>query len=290
MRQSFLGSLGQICQKKIKQLSPMSEKKSEREERAKLLGFNTDGFTEYMWTMFETKPFDSIDSINEFKRWSEELEKSEERTTKKKVHGETTDDFSLPNETPVLPDDNSKRFVSPDELREKSIALAKVIWESKFRPTFIIGLWRGGAAPALYVQELLAYLGCKADHVPIKTSSYVGETQNKEIKVYGLSYIVERANVDDCLLFVDDIFQSGRTIQEVLLQLKQQMRANFPKDIRVATLFVKKGKNETDITPNYFLEETSQWVVFPHELEVLSLKEIMTHWKFNPLAPLEPKE
>jgi hypothetical protein len=142
----------------------------------------------------------------------------------------------------------------------------------------------------MYIQELLAFLGNETDHIAVRTSSYVGTEQKTEIKVHGLHYIVENANADDRVLIVDDIFESGRSIEKVVTELKKQMRNNFPKEVRVATLLAKDGKRKTDIVPNYYVEKTNQWIVFPHELEGLSLKEIATHRGFNPFAPLEPEE
>lgn len=184
----------------------------------------------------------------------------------------------------------NKRFINPNELQSMSFDLGKTVWDHGFRPTFIIALWRGGTPIAMYIQELLAFLGNETDHIAIRTSSYVGTEQQTEIKVHGLHYIVENANADDRVLIVDDIFESGRSVRAVMTELKKQMRNNFPKEVRVATLLVKEGKNKTDIVPDYYVEKTNQWIVFPHELEGLSLKEIMTHKGFNPFAPLEPKK
>lgn len=184
----------------------------------------------------------------------------------------------------------AKRFINPNELQSMSLDLGKIVWDSRFRPTFIIALWRGGTPIAMYIQELLAFLGNETDHIAIRTSSYVGTEQKEEIRVHGLHYIVENANADDRVLIVDDIFETGRSIKAVTTELKKQMRQNFPKEVRVATLFVKEGKNKTDIVPDYCVEKTNQWIVFPHELEALSLKEIMTHKGFNPFAPIETKK
>ena len=42
----------------------------------------------------------------------------------------------------------------------------------------------------------------------------------------------------------------------------------------VATPYYKPNKNESKYKPDYYLHETDQWLVFPHELEGLSLEEI----------------
>jgi hypothetical protein len=57
------------------------------------------------------------------------------------------------------------------------------------------------------------------------------------------------------------------------------MRRNMPKDIRIATAWFKPKYNLTDIVPDYYNNETDQWLVFPHELEGLTREEIFTNKK-----------
>ena len=45
-------------------------------------------------------------------------------------------------------------------------------------------------------------------------------------------------------------------------------------EIRVATPYFKPTKNKTKRKPDYYLHETDKWLVFPHELEGLSMQEI----------------
>ena len=51
-------------------------------------------------------------------------------------------------------------------------------------------------------------------------------------------------------------------------------RGNTPEDIRVAVPWFKPSRNETDITPQYYLRETAEWLVFPHELDALTPEEL----------------
>ena len=48
-------------------------------------------------------------------------------------------------------------------------------------------------------------------------------------------------------------------------------------EIRVETPYFKPNKNLTDNKPDYFLYETDKWLVFPHELDGLTLDEIKKH-------------
>ena len=170
-----------------------------------------------------------------------------------------------------------KRFISAEELLVDSFKLANQIHQSGFKPHFIVGVWRGGAPVGIAVQEYLDYVGLETDHIAIRTSSYHAiDKQEKEVRVHGLNYIVDNVNADDSLLLVDDVFDSGRSIVAILNELKDKARANLPKTIKVATPFYKPTRNVTDIVPDYFVHETDQWLVFPHELSGLSPDEIRT--------------
>jgi hypoxanthine phosphoribosyltransferase len=75
------------------------------------------------------------------------------------------------------------------------------------------------------------------------------------------------------LLIVDDVYDTGMSISKVISDLEFACKKNTP-EIRVATPYFKPTKNKTDRTPDYFIHETDQWLVFPHELQGLSMDEI----------------
>ena len=168
-----------------------------------------------------------------------------------------------------------KHFISADELMADSFRLADQIYRSGFRPQFIVGVWRGGAPVGIAVQEYLDYMGIETDHIAIRTSSYYGiDQQNKEVRVHGLNYIIDNVNADDELLLVDDVFDSGRSVIAILAELKQKTRANLPQTIKIATPYYKPDRNTTNIVPDYYIHETDQRLVFPHELAGLTPEEI----------------
>ena len=45
--------------------------------------------------------------------------------------------------------------------------------------------------------------------------------------------------------------------------------------MKVATVYYKPGKRLVDIKPDFYVHETEKWLVFPHELQGLSEKEIL---------------
>jgi hypothetical protein len=151
------------------------------------------------------------------------------------------------------------------------------VFEDGFRPDFIVGIWRGGAPIGIAVQEFFEYKEAPTDHIAVRTSSYYGiNKQSKEIKVHGLHYLVENANATDKLLIVDDVFDSGRSIEALINQINSLMRLNAPKEIRIATPYYKPKNNKTksNLVPDYYVHESADWLVFPHELSGLTKEEI----------------
>lgn len=169
-----------------------------------------------------------------------------------------------------------KRFITAQELLEDSFRVAAKVFDDGFRPDYIVGIWRGGAPIGIAVQEFFDFKNIETDHIAVRTSSYYGiNKQSKEIKVHGLHYIIENANADDSLLIVDDVFDSGRSIEALIAQLKLLSRKNMPKDVRIACPWYKPENSKVDITPDYYIHESSEWLVFPHELSGLSKEELI---------------
>ena len=171
----------------------------------------------------------------------------------------------------------NKVFISAQQLLEDSFKLAVQVYESGFRPDYIVGVWRGGAPVGIAVQELLHVLGTEADHIAIRTSSDTGiGERDKNGRVHGLTYRIKRLESEDSLLIVDDVHDSGLSIEQTILDLKKACKKNTP-EIRVATPYFKPDNNKTDRVPDYYIHETHDWLVFPHEIDGLSAEEIREH-------------
>ncbi len=169
----------------------------------------------------------------------------------------------------------NKKFITAQDLLVDSFKLAAQVFEDGFRPQFIIGIWRGGAPVGIAVQEYFDFKKVETDHIAVRTSSYYGiNQQSKEIKVHGLHYIIENANATDGLLIVDDVFDSGRSIDALIKQLKKLSRNNMPTDVRIACPWYKPTNKMVDIVPDYYVHESDEWLVFPHELSGLTQEEI----------------
>lgn len=170
----------------------------------------------------------------------------------------------------------NKTFITAQQLLEDSFRLAAKVFDDGFRPNFIVGIWRGGAPIGIAVQEYFDFKKVETDHIAVRTSSYYGiDQQSKTIKVHGLHYLIENANADDSLLIVDDVFDSGRSVDALVKQIKALSRRNMPHDVRIATPYFKPANNKTDIVPDYYIHESDEWLVFPHEISGLTPDEII---------------
>ncbi len=167
-----------------------------------------------------------------------------------------------------------KLFINSEDLLKDSFQLAWNVYKSGFKPNYIIGVWRGGAPIGIAVQEFLNFLGINSDHIAIRTSHYSGIDQhNQNIEVYGLNYVIRQLESEDSLLIVDDVHDTGLSIKKIVNDLRSACKKNTP-NIKVATPYFKPTKNKTENKPDFYLHETDKWLVFPHELEGLTINEI----------------
>jgi len=194
----------------------------------------------------------------------------------------------------------NERFIAADDLLRDSFQLAANIFEAGFKPDFLVGLWRGGSAVGIAVQEGLDYFGVKTDHIGIRTSytgarSYSQMISNGDnIRVHGLQYLLENLCSHHSMLIVDDVYSTGSSVNAVLKQLRQKTRRNLPHDIRIATVWYRPSE-KTLRTPEYFVHETDDWLVLPYEMSGFSIQELKANRPemkglFERLAPYVKSE
>ena len=175
-----------------------------------------------------------------------------------------------------------KTYIAADDLLLDSFRLAAKIHESGFRPDFLVGLWRGGSAVGIAVQEGLDHFGIPTDHIAIRTS-YSGQANYAEmvdkadaIRVHGLQYLLENLCGEHSLLIVDDVYSTGSSVKAVIDQLARKTRRNLPRDIRIATVWYRPSERSVR-EPDFYVHETQNWLVLPYELAGLSLDELQAH-------------
>ena len=173
----------------------------------------------------------------------------------------------------------NKRIIAANDLLLDSFQLAANIYQAGFKPDFLVGLWRGGSAVGIAVQEGLEHFGVTTDHIAIRTSYRGRESysqmvdKSENIRVHGLQYLLENLSAEHSLLIVDDVYSSGSSVNAVIEQLTRKTRQNLPHEIRIASVWYRPTER-TVRPPDYFVHETSDWLVLPYELSGNSIEEL----------------
>ncbi len=140
-----------------------------------------------------------------------------------------------------------------DEIHVESIKLALKIMEESYEPDVLIGILRGGYIIARIIADVMNAQDLGV--VEVKFYKGVGERAERPIITQPLTTDVRGKRV----LIVDDVVDSGRTLQIV----SEQVRLRGAKDVRSAALYYKP---KSIIKPDFFIVETEKWIFFPWEL------------------------
>ena len=145
-------------------------------------------------------------------------------------------------------------FVAPswDQIYDMLIELAKRVKDSGFRPDLIIGVSRGGWAPARIMSDLLE----NANTASIRIEFYLapGVTARKPMISQAIMVPVKGVNV----LVVDDVSDTGESLKVAV----EHLDVCGAKAIKTATLFYKP---QSIFKPDFFIVQTEQWIIFPWE-------------------------
>lgn len=165
----------------------------------------------------------------------------------------------------------NKHYLSATEYQRDMWRLAANIKKSGWKPDFLVGLWRGGAPVAIAVHEFFKATGWDVKHIPLKCWSYTGIGQNEGKVVFMLGdAIFGMFRPGDRILFIDDVFDTGKTAAAVMEHMK-----GIGADARIACVYWKPTKNTTTIRPDFVAKDIgNDWIVFPHEIEGLTMDEI----------------
>jgi uncharacterized protein len=158
--------------------------------------------------------------------------------------------------------------VAPDDFLVDSFRLGRKVYLSGLRPKHAISIWRGGTPVGLGVDAFFRSRGILINHTTIGTASYVGIAQQQEVLVKNLEHLVQVICPEDSLLIIDDVYESGNTIKQVVELLRTKARANAPRQIVVAAVHSKPGKHVYTELPLIALKEVDKdiWIDYPHEL------------------------
>lgn len=158
--------------------------------------------------------------------------------------------------------------VDPDDFLIDTFALGRKLYETGFRPKHAISIWRGGTPVGLGVDAYFRSRGLRINHTTIATESYSGIQERGAVTVKGLDHVIKTICPEDGLLIIDDVYESGRTIERIVQTIRERARANAPGRIVVGTVHSKPSRHEYRGVPIVSLRdiEGDVWIDYPHEL------------------------
>ncbi len=178
-----------------------------------------------------------------------------------------------------------KDFVTTDLLRNNALILAKQIYDDEFIPDIIYVSLRGGAFLGNILSEFFKIInnrGKPVFYAAVVARSYADFNQISRVRIDGWTYHPKYLRSGDKVLFVDDIFDTGRTMNSLV---KYVMKRGISREfIKVAVHDYKQGSKgrELPVQPDYWcrkLREDNAWVHYmSHELEGLTSKEIARYY------------
>lgn len=182
-----------------------------------------------------------------------------------------------------------KEFVSYDTIRNNAIKLAYRIYRDGFIPDVIYVSLRGGAYMGNVISEYFKFVRSERPvfYAAVVARSYTGFNQEETIRIDGWTYNPDFLRHGDRVLLVDDVFDSGRTINYLARVI---MERGLPRDdIKIAVHDYKVREyipQRLPITPDYWCRkievptrEDETWIHYmSHELEGLTEAEVAEHY------------
>ena len=159
-----------------------------------------------------------------------------------------------------------KRNITNDEFKKDTIKLIKKLKDLKLKKkkTCIVAVSRGGLVPAQYVAYALGI----REMTIVQAKLYDGEERGKTIDISG-AIDIDYETYDN-IIIVDDIYDSGITMQAILFAISEMSHA-FDEDCRLipACVYTQKKKEfmqDEDILYGSRIKKIkgeSPWLVFP---------------------------
>ncbi len=178
-----------------------------------------------------------------------------------------------------------KEFIRYDSIRNNAIKLAHEIYRSGFVPDVIYVSLRGGAYMGNVISEFFKFVrrGKRpVFYAAVVARSYTDIHRQDRVSVDGWTYSPEYLRTGDKILLVDDIFDTGSTINHLVQIILEK---GIPReDIKVAVHDYKLRSyagERLPIQPDYYCRR--------HEIENHS-EDQWIHYLSHELVGLEPDE
>jgi hypoxanthine phosphoribosyltransferase len=184
----------------------------------------------------------------------------------------------------------TKEFLPYDVVRNNALKLACRIYHDGFVPDVIYVSLRGGAYLGNVISEYFKIVrqGQRpVYYAAVVARSYTGVREAEQVKVEGWTYAPEHLRIGDRVLLVDDIFDSGRTLNHLTGIILEK---GIPRsDIKVAVHDYKFFYDKPDqfpVQPDYWcrkhelsINDEDLWIHYmSHELVGLSREELEQHY------------
>lgn len=177
-----------------------------------------------------------------------------------------------------------KDFVSYKDIRNNGIELADKIYKDGFIPNIIYVCLRGGAYLGNIISEYFKFTkeNKKVFYAAVVARSYRNQKQDENIVVDGWTYNPNLLDKDAKVLIVDDIFDSGLTLNTLYnLLIKEGLKKE---NVKIAVHDFKNYKYNPckfDLVPHYYCrkhdiesEDKNKWIHYmTHELIGLTHEE-----------------
>ncbi len=139
-----------------------------------------------------------------------------------------------------------------EKIYDLLLNLADKIQKDDFKPEVIVGISRGGWAPARIISDLLE----NPELASVKAEFYMGiaETKGEPVITQPVSVSVRGKKV----LVVDDVADTGKSLRLVRNHLKEHGAS----EVKIATIYYKPW---SVVVPDYYENETKSWIIFPWE-------------------------
>lgn len=186
-----------------------------------------------------------------------------------------------------------KEFLPYETVRNDALKIAHKIFQDGFIPDVIYASLRGGAYMANVISEYFKILASKEKFHPVLYAgvvarSYSDVANHTKVFIDGWTYPPENLRPGDKILLIDDIFDSGRTIN-CLVETLMNTRGIPREDIKVVVhdyKYFTYFKEQLPIQPDYYCRkfeiktpEENRWIHYlSHELVGLSKEELQEYY------------
>ena len=183
-----------------------------------------------------------------------------------------------------------KEFLEFNIVRNNALKMAHRIYSEGFIPDVIYVSLRGGAYMGNSISEYFKIVQSKAHPVyyaAVVARSYTGVGKSDRVIVDGWNYSPDYLRVGDKILLVDDIFDTGRTVNHLaqIIMDKGIPREDLKIVVHDYKVFTDNPK-PLPFQPDYWcrkhemsIHDENSWIHYmSHELVGLSNEEIEEHY------------